>query len=165
MRVLISAAEISSDAHGAKLLDALKRIEPGLEDVFGIGGARLQKAGLRSILDSRQLLAMGFTEVLGVIPRAWRALGEIEKAARASKPDVAVLIDYPDFHFRLARRLKRLGIPVVYYITPKVWAWRRGRVRLLRDLFARVLTILPFEAEFYEREGLAVTYVGNPLLD
>jgi lipid-A-disaccharide synthase len=164
MKVLISAAETSSDAHGAELLRALRDSEKGVE-AFGIGGPKLQAAGLRAVVDARELLAMGFFEIFGRLPRIFSALRELERAAASEKPDVAVVIDYPDFHFRLARRLSRLGVPVVYYIPPKVWVWRKKRIRTLKERFVKVLSILPFEREFYEKEGVPVTYVGSPLAD
>ncbi len=108
---------------------------------------------------------MGFFELLGRLPRILAALKTVTLAAIEQKPDVAIVIDYPDFHFRLARRLKRLGVPVVYYIPPKVWVWRKGRIKALRETFTRVLSILPFEVPFYEKEKVAVRYVGNPLID
>jgi lipid-A-disaccharide synthase len=163
VKLLISAAETSSDAHGAELLKALRTLGP--VDAFGVGGPKLQASGLRSVVDARELLAMGFFEVFGRLPRIFRALREMRDAARDEKPDVAIVIDYPDFHFRLARRLRKLGIPVIYYIPPKVWVWRKSRIRVLKENFARVLSILPFEREFYEREGVPVRYVGNPLVD
>lgn len=132
---------------------------------FGIGGPKLQAEGLESVVDARELLAMGFVEILGRLPRVFRALNQVTDEASKRLPDVAVVIDYPEFHFKLARRLGRLGIPVVCYIPPKVWVWRKKRIALLRSLFARVLTILPFEEDFYRREGLSVKYVGNPLQD
>lgn len=108
---------------------------------------------------------MGLVEILGRLPRVLRALDEITAAAKRERPDLAIVVDYPDFHFRLAKRLKRLGIPVVYFIPPKVWVWRSGRVRVLAERFAQLLCILPFEKEFYARMGLNVTYVGNPVQD
>ena len=168
VKILISAAEASSDAHGAALLLALKsamKSQNGEVDAFGIGGPKLKEAGLRSVVDARELLAMGFTEILGRLPKIFRALRMVSVAAESERPDVAVVIDYPDFHFRLAGRLKRLGIPVIYYIPPKVWVWRKGRITKIRELFARVLCILPFEKEVYEKANVPVTYVGNPLLD
>lgn len=168
MKILISAAETSSDLHGAKLLQALTReCEARGEklEAFGIGGPALRAAGLKIQVDARELLSMGFTEVLGRLPRIFRALGEITRLAIREKPDVAVVIDYPDFHFRLAKRLKRNGIPVVYFIPPKVWAWRKSRIKILRERFVRVLSIFPFEVPFYEREKMPVSYVGNPLVD
>ncbi|MGK5081835.1 lipid-A-disaccharide synthase [Bdellovibrionota bacterium FG-1] len=163
-KVLISAAETSSDAHGAELLRALKILDPTVE-AFGVGGPRLQGVGLRTWVDARELLAMGFFEIFSRLPRILRALKKVGKLAAIEKPDVAVVIDYPDFHFRLARRLRTLGIPVVYYIPPKVWVWRKNRIRILKEQFAKVLSILPFEVEFYQREKVPVCYVGNPLVD
>jgi len=164
LKILISAAEASSDAHGAELLRALRAQDQGLE-AFGMGGPKLQALGLRSVIDARELLAMGFSEILGRLPKILSALNRLAKSAQEEKPDIAVVIDYPDFHFRLAKRLKKLGVPVVYYIPPKIWVWRKGRVKLLRELFARVLCILPFEEELYRREKVSVKYVGNPLAD
>jgi lipid-A-disaccharide synthase len=165
MKILISAAEASSDAHGAELLKAIREQAQGSVEAFGIGGPRLQKAGLRVIVDARELLAMGFVEILGHLPKIFRALKQVSAEAEAEKPDVAIVIDYPDFHFRLAKRLKQQGIPVVYYIPPKVWAWRKRRVKILRQFFAKILCILPFEEEFYKNHQVAVKYVGNPLVD
>ncbi|OFZ55440.1 MAG: hypothetical protein A2428_05035 [Bdellovibrionales bacterium RIFOXYC1_FULL_54_43] len=168
VKILISAAETSSDVHGAELLKALREAAhaAGQEvEAVGIGGPKLREAGLRVVVDAKELLAMGFSEVLVHLPRILGALNKITRIARQERPDLAVVIDYPDFHFRLARRLRKFGTPVVYYIPPKVWVWRKRRVRLLRDLFTRVLCIFPFEEAFFKSEGLDVKYVGNPLLD
>jgi lipid-A-disaccharide synthase len=108
---------------------------------------------------------MGFLEVASRLPKIFESLNRVEKASLDRKPDVAVVVDYPDFHFRLAKRLKKQGVPVVYYIPPKVWAWRKGRVKFLRKFFSRVLCIFPFEEKFYRTENVPVKYVGNPLLD
>ncbi|HCM40613.1 MAG: lipid-A-disaccharide synthase [Bdellovibrionales bacterium GWB1_52_6] len=176
MKVLISAAETSSDAHGAELLKALRSewtLRRGVTeevaareiDAFGIGGPRLRQAGLRVLVDARDLLAMGFLEIIGHLPKILRALRVVDAASRREKPDLAIVIDYPDFHFRLARRLRAQGIPVIYFIPPKVWAWRKGRIRILKELFSKILCILPFEEEFYRQENVPATYVGNPLVD
>jgi lipid-A-disaccharide synthase len=138
---------------------------PGAIDAFGVGGPKLEAQGLRTLVDARELLAMGFGEVLSRLPRVFSALNTLEAAAREMRPDVAIVIDYPDFHFRLAKRLNRLGVPVIYYIPPKVWVWRKKRIQVLRDSFVKVLSILPFEAPFYEKEKVPVVYVGNPLAD
>lgn len=168
MKILISAAETSSDLHGAKLLQALTReCESRGEklDAFGIGGPQLKSAGLRIIVDAKELLSMGFTEILGRLPRILRSLSEIARTASREKPDVAVVIDYPDFHFRLAKKLRRAGIPVIYFIPPKIWAWRKSRIKILRERFVKVLSIFPFEVPFYQQEQMPVSYVGNPLVD
>lgn len=172
MKILISAAETSSDAHGAELLRELRALaasgastsESGFE-AFGAGGPKLEAAGLRRVVDAGDLLAMGFGEIIGRLPRILRALRVLAESARRQRPDVAVLIDYPDFHMRLARKLRKQGIPVVYFIPPKVWAWRSGRVRSIRELFARVLCIFPFEQDYFLEHGVDALYVGNPLLD
>ena len=166
MKILISAAEASSDAHGAELLKALRFSSPQNSiDAYGIGGPKLRAAGLRGIVDARELLSMGFIEVLARLPRIFRALNLIESAAVRDRPDVAVVIDYPEFHILLAKRLKRLGIPVIYYIPPKVWVWRKGRIAKLKKYFAKLICIFPFEVPFYENENISITYVGNPLID
>jgi lipid-A-disaccharide synthase len=165
LKILISAAETSSDIHGAELLKALKTQLPEGVEAFGIGGPKLQAEGLRPVVDARELLSMGLTEVLGKLPKILGALSRLSSEAAKVRPDVVVVIDYPDFHFRLAKRLQAQGVPMVYFIPPKVWVWRKGRVRVLKELFDRVLCIFPFEEEFYRREGVKVNYVGNPLLD
>ncbi len=167
MKILISAAETSSDIHGAELLKALREHAPegARIEAFGIGGPKLQAEGLRALVDARELLAMGFTEIIGRIPRIVSALDQLTEAAQREKPDVAVVIDYPDFHFRLARRLKSLGVPLVYYIPPKVWVWRKGRIAELQENFRKLLCIFPFEESFYRDSKVQATYVGNPLMD
>lgn len=130
-----------------------------------MGGPKLRAAGLDVRVDCTELSAMGTSEILGKMPRIWKALRVLESAAREEKPDAIVLLDFPDFHFRLARRISDLSAHKIYYIPPKVWVWRRGRLRFLRENFDRVLTILPFEAETYAGWGSQAAYVGNPLLD
>ncbi len=164
IKILISPAEASSDLHGAALLKELKQKYKQIE-AYGIGGLRLRKEGFNAIIRAEDLLAMGFIEIIGALPRILKALRKITKWAKQNKPDIAVVIDYPDFHFLLARRLKKLGIPVVYYIPPKVWAWRRGRMKTLREVFTRVLCILPFEKDIYKDAGINAVYVGNPLIN
>lgn len=145
---------MQAEARGGDLLEA-----------FGVGGPKLQAQGLRAVVDARDFLAMGFGEVLSRLPRVFSALAQLEEEARTIKPEIAIVIDYPDFHFRLAKRLNRLGIPVIYYIPPKVWVWRKKRIQVLRDSFVKVLSIFPFEVPFYEKEKVPVVYVGNPLAD
>jgi lipid-A-disaccharide synthase len=167
MKIFISAAEASSDAHGAELLKAIRSQLPDSNelDAYGMGGPKLQAAGLRSIVDAREFLAMGFIEVISRLPRVFSAIRQMTEAAQECRPDIAIVIDYPDFHFRLARKFKKLGIPMIYYIPPKVWAWRKRRVEFLRRFFFRILCILPFEEDFYKKLDISVKYVGNPLID
>jgi len=134
-------------------------------DAYGVGGPQLQAAGLRAVVDTRELMTMGFLEVLLKLPKIFRILKRVVRAAKLDRPDVAIVIDYPGFHFRLARGLRKLGVPLVYYIPPKIWAWRQHRVRFLRKFFDRILCIFPFEEAVYRDLGVAVKYVGNPLMD
>jgi lipid-A-disaccharide synthase len=150
--------------HGARLLDALRRRDPALR-CMGMGGPHLREAGLEAFFRTEDLSVMGITEVMGQLPRILRLLSGITRTLREEKPAAAVVIDAPDFHFRVIRAARSLGIPVYYYISPKIWAWRQGRVRFIRENVRTVLSILPFEQEFYRRFGMEVEYVGNPLLD
>lgn len=162
--VWISAGEASGDIHAATLLKALREVEPGLT-ALGMGGPALSKAGCDVRFPMRLISLVGLTEVLSGLPRILRLLAEVKKALLAARPRALVLIDCPDFHFRVARIAKKLGIPVYYYVSPQVWAWRSGRVEFLRRFTRRVLCILPFEKDFYAARGMDVDYVGHPLMD
>jgi lipid-A-disaccharide synthase len=123
----------------------------------------MQKAGVRAVVDSASLAVVGLVEVIAHIPRIYGEFRKLVRAARAERPVLAILTDSPDFHLRLAKRLKRLGIPVVYLVAPQVWAWRQGRVRQMRRDLAQLLCIFPFEKSFFERHGVPVQYLGHPL--
>lgn len=164
MRALIVAGEASGDLHAANLLRALQREEAGIE-AFGVGGERLREAGLECVARSEELSVMGLAEVVRELPRLLALARRVRGAALARHPDVAVLVDSPDFNLPLARRLRRAGIPVVVYVSPQLWAWRAGRVRRIRRDVRRVLCILPFEVGFYASHGVAAEYVGHPLVD
>ncbi len=160
----ISAGEASGDIHAASLLSALRLHEPGLKAV-GMGGPALSAAGCDVRFPMRLISLVGLTEVLSGLPRILKLLGEVKRALVDTKPRALILIDCPDFHFRVARMAKKLGIPVYYYVSPQVWAWRSGRVEFLRRFTRRVLCILPFEKDFYAARGMDVDYVGHPLMD
>jgi lipid-A-disaccharide synthase len=162
--ILIVATEASADLHAARVLDELRRLRPGAR-AFGMGGRRLREAGLEALHQAEEMSVMGIAEVLPAIPRILRILGSLSRAAAERRPVVALLVDSPDFNLRLARRLKRLGIPVVYYVSPSVWAWRRGRVRTIREVVDRMLCILPFEERFYDGTGVSARFVGHPLAE
>ncbi len=162
MRVLISAGEASGDLYASRVVDALRARRPDTE-FFGCAGPRMQAAGVRPIVDSRSIAVVGLVEVLVHIPRVWREFRKLTRAMVVERPDVAVLTDAPDFHLRLAKRLHRHGIPVVYLIAPQAWAWRQGRVRTMRANIDRLLCIFPFEEDFFRRHGVPVTYIGHPL--
>jgi lipid-A-disaccharide synthase len=164
MELMIVAGEPSGDQHAAGLVAALKQRDPSLT-FFGMGGEKLIREGLDAVHHIRELSVMGIVEVLPKIPHIFKMLASLEAQAAARKPVCAVLVDVPDFNFRLARRLKRLGIPVVWYISPTVWAWRERRTELLKSLVDRLLCILPFEEKFLRDRGVNATYIGNPVLE
>jgi lipid-A-disaccharide synthase len=161
---MLSCGEASGDLYAGALVAALRRREPDV-DVFGLGGERFKAAGGRLIADFHGLSVTGLTEALKVIPRSLATLRQLVRAAERERPQALVVIDYPDFNFRLMSRIKRLGIPVVYYISPQLWAWRAGRIRIMKRVVDRVLPIFPFEEALYQRERIDVRFVGHPLID
>jgi len=162
--VLIVAAEASADLHAARALEELRRLRPGVR-AFGVGGPRLREAGLEALWPAEELSVMGIAEVLPRIPRILSILRGLREAAARRRPPVALLVDSPDFNLRLARHLKGQGVKVVYYVSPMIWAWRRGRARKIARLVDRMLCILPFEERFYEGTGVAARFVGHPLAE
>ena len=162
--IWINAGELSGDMHGASLLQALRSRDPALH-FTGMGGVNLRRAGLEALFRVEDLSVMGITEVIGQLPRIFRMLSGIKKALARIRPAAVVVIDAPDFNFRVAKAAKQLGIPVYYYISPKLWAWRPGRAGFIRDNVRRLVSILPFEPEFYRGFGMEIDYVGNPLVD
>jgi lipid-A-disaccharide synthase len=161
-KVLISAGEASGDLYAAGLVEALRRRRPDLE-FFGCAGPRMQKAGVRAVVDAHSLAVVGLVEVLTHIPRIYGEYRKLLDAARAERPEAAILTDSPDFNLRVARQLKKLGIPVFYLVAPQVWAWRKGRLPLMRRTIDRLLCIFPFEPEFFARHGIDAAYIGHPL--
>jgi lipid-A-disaccharide synthase len=162
MRILISAGEASGDLYASRVVDLLRARHPEAE-FFGCAGPRMQKAGVRTIVDSRSLAVVGIVEVIGHIPRIYGEFRKLVRAAAEEKPALAILTDSPDFHLRLAKKLKRQGIPVVYLIAPQAWAWRDWRVRAMRRDLRHLLCIFPFEADFFNSRGVPTTYIGHPL--
>lgn len=161
---MLSCGEPSGDLYAGALVRALHDRDLQLV-AFGLGGERLADAGAELIADFHGLSVTGLTEALKVLPRSWAAYRRLVRAARERCPDVLVLIDYPDFNFRLMRAVKPLGVPVVYYISPQLWAWRPGRMKTMQAFADRVLVIFPFEEEIYRAAGVDVRFVGHPLLD
>jgi lipid-A-disaccharide synthase len=162
--LLVVAVEASADLHGAAVLRELRTLRPDVR-AFGAAGPLLRAEGCEALVRAEDLSVMGFAEVLPALPRIFRALRMLTRAAKRRRPHAALLIDSPDFNLRLTRRLRRLGVRVAYFIGPSVWAWRTYRVRQIARDVAQMLVILPFEAEFYARHGVSAVYVGNPLLD
>ncbi|HEX8983858.1 MAG TPA: lipid-A-disaccharide synthase [Bryobacteraceae bacterium] len=161
-KILISAGEASGDLYAASLAVALRARIPEAE-FFGCAGPRMQAAGVRPVVDASSLAVVGLVEVVSHIPRIYGEYRKLARAARDERPDVAILTDSPDFHLRLARRLKRLGVPVVYLVAPQAWAWRKGRLPAMRRAVDRLLCIFPFEEEFFRKHGIETTYIGHPL--
>ncbi len=164
LRVMISCGEASGDLYAAALAAALRRRVPSIE-ITGLGGPRLRDAGADLVADFSRISVTGLTAPLRVLPRAWLLLRQLVAAARARRPDVFVAVDFSGFNFRVMAALRRLGIPVVYYISPQLWAWRTGRIDTMKRHAERVLVIFPFEEEVYRRAGVPVTFVGHPLID
>lgn len=162
MRIFISAGEPSGDLYASRVVEALRRRFPDAE-FFGCAGPRMQGAGVRAVVDTRSISVAGLVEVVAHIPRIYGEFRKLVRAAAATRPDIAVLTDSPDFHLRLARKLRRMGVPVVYLIAPQAWAWRQGRVRTMRANIQRLLCIFPFEEAFFRKHGVAATYIGHPL--
>ena len=164
MLILISAGEASGEMYGAQLIEALRRRAPSLE-FFGVGGDRMRAAGCETVVDAKDLAVVGITEILSHLPKILRLYKNLIREADRRKPDLAIVIDSPAFNWRVARQMKRRGIPTVYYVAPQFWAWRQGRVRLLRDYIDKALVIFPFEEKFYRDRGVDATFVGHPLAE
>ncbi|MHB8735581.1 MAG: lipid-A-disaccharide synthase [Terriglobales bacterium] len=162
--LMIVAGEASGDLNAALLISELRRQFPELR-VFGCGGDALQAAGCELLVDASELAVVGLFEVVRHLPRIHRLYRRLRTALRSRRPRGLVLVDFPDFNLRLARDAHTAGIPVVYFISPQLWAWRSGRVRQIRRHVRRMLCIFPFEEAFYARHGVAVDYVGHPLVD
>lgn len=168
MRVLISAGEASGDHYGAGLARALRTQSQESRhelEIFGLGGAEMRQAGCNTVVDAHEIAVVGITEVISSLPRIRRAFRRLVAEAERRPPDVAILIDFPDFNLRLAKQLHRRGIPVVYFVSPQVWAWRSGRVKQIRRYVRKMLVIFPFEAGWFRERGVEAEYVGHPLAD
>lgn len=164
LRLFISCGEPSGDIHAAALLTALRKLQPDLA-CSAMAGPSLRAAGVDEIHAIEELSVMGFTEIFSTIPRALRMLADIKRHLETARPAAVILIDAPEFNFRVARIAHDLGIPAYYYISPKLWAWRTGRVHFLKKYVRKIISILPFEVGFYARYGVEVEYMGNPLVD
>ena len=178
MRILISAGEASGEMYGAQLIEALRETlrfgrpratvptqsESNIE-FFGVGGGKMRAAGCDIVVDAKELSVVGITEILSHLPKIWGLFHKLIAEADKRRPDLAVVIDSPAFNWRVARQMKKRGIPVVYYVCPQFWAWRQGRVRLLRKYVDKALVIFPFEEKFYRDRGVNAEFVGHPLAE
>jgi lipid-A-disaccharide synthase len=161
-KILVSAGEASGDLYASLVVEELRRCQPDTE-FFGCTGPRLRAAGVRTVVDAASLAVVGLIEVVEHIPRIYKEYRKLLAAAERERPDLAILTDSPDFHLRVARRLHKMGVPVIYLVAPQAWAWRKGRLPQMRRTLRHLLCIFPFEETFFRRAGVAATYIGHPL--
>lgn len=164
MKIAVVAGEASGDLHASEVVRELKKLDPSLE-AFGIGGDLLRKEGMTLLHHAREMGIVGLFNVLRHLPMFRRVFKELVERIAREKPDAVFLVDYPEFNLRVAKRCKELGLPVIYYISPQIWAWRQGRVRHIAKYVDRMIVIFPFEEDFYRRHDVPVTYVGHPLIE
>ena len=162
MQLLLSAGEASGDNYGAQLVQAFRQLMPGTA-CFGMGGEKMQTAGCELLVHAKEVAVVGLVEVVTHLPDIRRKFHQLVQQAKQRRPDAAVLIDFPDFNLRLAREFHKLGIPVFYFVSPQVWAWRSGRVKQIQRYVRKMIVIFPFEQDFYKAHGVQVSYVGHPL--
>ncbi|HEY1936503.1 MAG TPA: lipid-A-disaccharide synthase [Candidatus Angelobacter sp.] len=162
MNFLLSAGEASGDTYGAQLAEALREFPPSAT-FFGMGGEKMRASGCELLVHANEVAVVGLVEVVKHLPDIRRRFKHLVAEAARRKPDAAVLIDFPDFNLRLARELHKLGIPVFYFVSPQIWAWRTGRVKQIKKYVRKMIVIFPFEQEFYHGHGVKVSYVGHPL--
>lgn len=166
--IFLSAGEASGEAYGALLISELRARMASFEltpRFIGMGGERMAALGLERVVRSEDVAVMGITEVIRHLPRIYGEYRKLKAAVRDQRPDVAVLIDFPDIHLKLAEEFKRLGIPVIFFVSPQLWAWKKGRIRNVQQFVDRMLVIFPFEEPFYRERGVDAKYVGHPLAD
>ncbi|MGH9457977.1 MAG: lipid-A-disaccharide synthase [Thermoanaerobaculia bacterium] len=164
MKLAVVAGEASGDLHASALVHELRRLDPGLS-LFGIGGDRLAAEGMRLVRHARDVAIVGLFNVVRHLPMFLSAFRDMKREIERERPDAVLLVDFPDFNLRVARAARRMGVPVVYYISPQIWAWRSGRVRQIAERVDQMIVVFPFEKEFYDRHGVNVAYVGHPLVD
>ncbi len=168
LSIFISAGEASGEAYGALLIDELKRrlqAEDEAASFFGMGGPRMAAAGLERIVRAEDVAVMGITEVIRHLPRIYREFRKLKQSLRDRRPAIAILIDFPDIHFKLAQELKGLGVPVIFFVSPQLWAWKKHRIKLVQKYVDRMLVIFPFEEPFYRERGVSAEFVGHPMAE
>ncbi len=165
MRILISAGEASGENYGAMLMAELRKLASRDIQFFGVGGEKMRAAGFETIVDSGKVAAVGITEVVKHVATIYREFFRMVSVARERKPDIAVLIDFPDFNLRLAGKLHEMGVPVVYFVSPQLWAWKQRRIWRVKKFVDRMLVIFPFEQDYYRERGVNAEYLGHPLAD
>jgi lipid-A-disaccharide synthase len=167
--IFISAGEASGEFYGAQLAAALLQQHPGPKgqttELWGMGGPRMTAAGVDCVVRAEDMAVMGFTEIVRHLPRIYGEFRKLKRAIRERRPTLAVLIDFPEIHFRLAKEFHRLGIPVIWFVSPQIWAWKQHRIKLVQRYVKRMLVIFPFEEGFYRERGVEAEFVGHPLAD
>ena len=163
-KIFLSAGEASGEHYGTLLIAALRQLEPQAE-FFGLGGRRMEAQGFRPVVRSEDVAVMGITEVVRHMPRIYGEYRRLRASIAAEKPDAAILIDFPDVNLSLARHLKRQGVPVIYFVSPQLWAWKKYRIRSVQRYVDRMLVIFPFEERFYDDHGVQAEFVGHPLAE
>ena len=163
-KIMIVAGEASGDLHGGNLVQAMLRIDQSLR-FYGIGGNKMKATGVELIADSADMAVVGLTEVVSKLGMILKVMAKLKASLKEDKPDLIILIDYPDFNLPLAKAAKKKGVKVFYYISPQVWAWRKGRIGKIKKIVDKMAVILPFEASLYNKAGVDATFVGHPLLD
>ena len=164
MKIMMSAGETSGDIHGASLAQEIKKLSPSIE-IFGMGGDKMAAAGVRIVRNNKDYNVMGVVEVIKNLRKIFKLLDDLTEIARVEKPDLLVLIDYPDFNWRLAKRVKKFGIKILSYIPPSAWAWRKGRAKECAKIADEFIAIFPFELPVYQQAGAKISFLGNPLVD
>ncbi len=162
--IMIVAGEASGDMHGANLVREMLRIDPTL-NFYGIGGKKMKEEKVQILADASDMAVVGLTEVISKLGNIFKIMNMMKESLNERQPDLVILIDYPDFNLPLAKAARKKGIKVFYYISPQVWAWRKGRIGKIKKTVNKMAVILPFEVDTYAREGFTVDYVGHPLLD
>ena len=163
-KILLVAGEASADLHGSHVMRELKRIDPSVH-LYGIGGEELRRAGMEILFDARDLSVVGIVEVVSRLPHIRKVFNTLKRQIEEAPPGLLILLDYPDFNLRLAAVAKKHRVPVLYYISPQIWAWRQGRVKKIARIVDQMAVVFPFEVPLYEKEGVPVQFVGHPLLD
>jgi len=163
-KIFLSAGEASGEYYGTLLIDAIRHLQPHAT-FFGLGGRRMEALGFRPIVRSEDVAVMGITEVVRHMPRIYREYRRLRRSIATEKPDIAILIDFPDVNLSLARHLKRANVPVIYFVSPQLWAWKKYRIRSVQRYVDRMLTIFPFEERFYHDHGVDAEFVGHPLAE
>ena len=163
-KILLVAGEASGDLHGSHLVEAVQRNDPEIQ-FLGVGGEGLKRVGMKLLYHSQSLSVVGITEVFAKLGSILKALRALKGSLEREKPNLVILIDFPEFNLRLARIAHRKGIPILYYVSPQIWAWRPNRIKLIARLVKKMVVLFPFEVPLYEAAGVDVEWVGHPLLD